>query len=84
VDTTAWRSDSDLRESITLPAEAPSLAAVRRHLRTAVTVWRLEPLQYTAELLASELTANVVEHSSSREPFEVTLRRAGEYSAPGG
>lgn len=60
--------------SQTLPREARSAAVVRRLVRTALTVWGLEPLAGNATLVVSELVANAVDHGRHTS-FRVIVSR---------
>ncbi|MFC8789870.1 ATP-binding protein [Streptomyces cinereoruber] len=48
--------------SQTLPREPRSAAVARRLVRTALTVWGLEPLIEDATLVITELVSNAVDH----------------------
>ncbi|WP_432059731.1 ATP-binding protein [Streptomyces sp. S1] len=48
--------------SQTLPREPRSAAVARRLVRTALTVWGLEPLIEDATLVMTELVSNAVDH----------------------
>ncbi|MGG2462322.1 ATP-binding protein [Streptomyces sp. RGM 3693] len=53
-----------------------SIAAVRRHVRSTLTDWKLGGLIDDAVLISSELTTNVVNHAKGTgDYFELALRR---------
>lgn len=55
---------------------ARSISAVRRHVTTALTDWKLGHLTEDAVLIASELTTDVVNHAKGTgDYFELALRR---------
>ncbi|MYX06325.1 ATP-binding protein [Streptomyces sp. SID8375] len=55
---------------------AASVAAVRLHVRTTLTDWKLGALIEDAVLIASELTTNIVRHTKGTgDYFELSLRR---------
>ncbi|MFI9207610.1 ATP-binding protein [Streptomyces sp. NPDC053253] len=60
--------------SQTLPREARSAAAARRLVRTALTLWGLDPLIEDASLVITELVSNAVEHSRL-QAIRVTVSR---------
>ncbi|MFC7963631.1 ATP-binding protein [Streptomyces cinereoruber] len=60
--------------SQTLPREARSAALARRLVRTALTVWGLEPLAGNATLVVSELVANAIDHGRHTS-FRVIVSR---------
>ncbi|MEU6539433.1 ATP-binding protein [Streptomyces sp. NPDC047000] len=50
----------------TLPCEAAGVAAARRFVRTAFSVWRLDYLADDGALIVSELMTNSVQHTECR------------------
>jgi anti-sigma regulatory factor (Ser/Thr protein kinase) len=60
-----------------LPADLTSARQARSAVRQALAAWRMERLSDDAELLASELVANAVEHGDGK-PIGLALRRHAE------
>lgn len=71
-----------MRADITLPAEPRSARAARAFVRETLHHWRLDPLLDQAELLTSELVANVVLHVGT--PLDLTLVHPAPPGATGG
>jgi anti-sigma regulatory factor (Ser/Thr protein kinase) len=63
-----------------LPADLASARQARSAVRQALAVWGMDDLSGDAELLASELVANAVEHGDG-QPVSLALRR---YADPDG
>ena len=60
--------------SETFPASEESAEAARKLVRTALAAWRLDDLTDSGVLLVTELVANAVKHTSSRNIRVVVSR----------
>src|SRR5690606_29927487 len=65
------RLPEDQYASWTLPADPAAVRRARGLVRTRLEEWGLEELQYTAELLASELITNALRYAPG--PIELRL-----------
>ena len=63
--------------AVSLPADASSVAAARRHVQATLCAWGLGALVDTAALLVSELVTNALLHAGSE--LEVRVARDPEH-----